>query len=206
MDARLPKLGGPDCPRTLTQAIALLDGDYTWSEERADRWSNVWFVLTSDPTVEPLIRWMDTPSLERFIAEWVRDSRDFDPRSLSLPGLVHFHASALRVDLARLGIDVEDIREERISWNTAWDYISGCLKDPASHITAAVRGYKYVPTPAEIAAWDIHEREMNAQRPKGAMYQRFPRPWAGKPPVYVKPDTTMTAERESRRSKLAAMF
>lgn len=124
-----------------------------------------------------------------------------------IPALLRHHKGQLRHDLARVGVDVDDIPTGRISWNAAWDHIAEILKDPSSHTVASVHGHKYVPSPAEIAAWDIHEREMNAQRAKGATYKRFPRPWAGKPPRYDAPsETEMTPEREARRSKLAAMF
>lgn len=124
-----------------------------------------------------------------------------------LPALLRHHKGQLRHDLAIVGVDVDDISPGRVSWNRAWDHIAAILRDPSSHTVAAVRGHKYVPSPAEIAAWDIHEREMNAQRPKGQLYKRFPRPWAGKAPNYSLPsETEMTPEREERRSKLAAMF
>lgn len=124
-----------------------------------------------------------------------------------IPALLRHHRGQLRHDLARVGVSVDDIAPGRISWNAAWDHIAEILKDPSSHTVAAVHGHRYVPSASEIAAWDIHEREMNAQRAKGATYKRFPRPWAGKPPTYsVSPETQMTPEREVRRSKLAAMF
>lgn len=124
-----------------------------------------------------------------------------------IPALLRHHSQSLRYDLAGCGVDVDDIRPGRIAWNTAWGFISEILRDPSSHTVAAVHGHRYVPSPAEIAAWDIHEREMNAQRARGATYKRFPRPWAGKAPTYVAPsETEMTPDREERRSRLAAMF
>ncbi|MDF2045153.1 hypothetical protein P2P98_03185 [Microbacterium sp. Kw_RZR3] len=123
-----------------------------------------------------------------------------------MPALIRWHRRQLRHDLARVGVNLADIESEEICWNVAWDFVAEILRDPSSHTVAAVQGHKYVPSPAEIAAWDIHEREMNAQRQKGALYQRFPRPWAGKPPTYSQPDQQMTPEREARRAKLDQMF
>lgn len=124
-----------------------------------------------------------------------------------LSPLLRHHKGQLRHDLARVGVDVDAIIAEKISWNTAWDHISEILKNPSSHTVAALYGHRYVPSPSEIAAWDIHEREMNAKRAKGAIYKKFPRPWAGKPPVYDAPaESEMTPEREARRAKLDAMF
>lgn len=124
-----------------------------------------------------------------------------------LPALLRHHKGQLRHDLAHVGVDVDDIRPGHICWNSAWDHIASILRDPSSHTVAAVHGHKYVPSPAEIAAWDIHEREMNAQRAKGATYKRFTRPWVGKAPKYTTDtESEVTPEREARRSKLAAMF
>ncbi|GAA1149136.1 hypothetical protein F6W69_10680 [Microbacterium oxydans] len=124
-----------------------------------------------------------------------------------IPALLRHHKGQLRHDLARVGVNLDDIIREKTCWNTAWDHIREILHDPSSHTVAAVHGHRYVPSPAEIAAWDIHEREMNAQRGKNAQYKRFPRPWAGKPPTYEVPsELEMTPDREARRARLSAMF
>lgn len=122
-----------------------------------------------------------------------------------LPALMHWHRAALRTDLQAVGVSFDDIMWSRISWNEAWDYISGIIRSPASRLYSEMQGDKYLPAESERAAWDIAELNLNSKRAKGKSPIRLPRPWAGKPPTYhaeLKPD----AAREARRAKLAAMF
>lgn len=56
-------------------------------------------------------------------------------------------------------------------------------KSPESAIVAAVLGWKYTPTGAERAAWDIAEMKFNSQRKKGTVPVRLTRPWHGTPDV-----------------------
>lgn len=122
-----------------------------------------------------------------------------------MPALLHWHRAALRTDLRPFGVSLDDILWDRIPWNEAWDYISGILRSPASHLYSEMQGDKYYPAPSDRAAWDIAELNLNSKRKRGSTPIRLPRPWAGKPPTYQvesKPD----AAREARRAKLAAMF
>lgn len=122
-----------------------------------------------------------------------------------LPALMYWHRAALRTDLKPLGVSFDDIMWDRISWNEAWDYISGLLRSPTSHLYSEMQGDKYFPAESERTAWDIAELNLNAKRTKGKSPIRLPRPWGGKPPTYLvesKPD----AARDARRAKLAAMF
>ena len=52
-------------------------------------------------------------------------------------------------------------------------------KDPESYVVGAVLGWKYVPTGAERAAWDIKELDFNANRGKGKVPIKLGRPWEG---------------------------
>ena len=52
-------------------------------------------------------------------------------------------------------------------------------KDPESHVVGAFLGWKYVPTGAERAAWDIKELDFNANRGKGKVPIKLGRPWEG---------------------------
>ena len=52
-------------------------------------------------------------------------------------------------------------------------------KDPESHVVGAFLGWKYVPTGAERAAWDIKELDFNAKRGRGKTPIKLPRPWEG---------------------------
>lgn len=122
-----------------------------------------------------------------------------------LPALMHWHRAALRTDLRAVGISFDDVMWGRVSWNEAWDFISGILRSPTSRLYSEMQGDKYFPAESERAAWDIAELNLNSKRKRGSTPIQLPRPWAGKPPTYQtesKPD----AAREARRAKLAAMF
>lgn len=95
-----------------------------------------------------------------------------------------------------------------MSWNVAWDFVSEILRDPSSHLVSALEGDRYVPHPAERAAWAIHEQNVNMQRQHGAGVKRITRPWAGKKPTYtsIDADAPVTEGRKARRDKLAALF
>jgi hypothetical protein len=56
-------------------------------------------------------------------------------------------------------------------------------KDPESHVVGAFLNWKYVPTGAERAAWDIKELDLNANRGKGKLPIKLPRPWQGEKDV-----------------------
>ncbi|TXK17408.1 hypothetical protein [Homoserinibacter sp. GY 40078] len=129
------------------------------------------------------------------------------PFSRVLPALIRWHRAALRYDLAPLGVRVEDFTSERCSWNEFWDYVSEILREPSSHLFSALAGDKYVPHPAERAAWAVFEQDINTRQKRGAIRIRIPRPWAGKSPNYGQSSATeVTPDRLARRAKLAAMF
>lgn len=103
-------------------------------------------------------------------------------------------------------MDVDHIPDGRISWNVAWEFIAEILREPSSHLVSAINGDRYVPDPAERAAWAVFEQWVNTQMPKGSR-RRVERPWAGKKPTYQTPrPENVTPEREARRAQLAAMF
>ena len=54
-------------------------------------------------------------------------------------------------------------------------------KDPESSTVAAFLGWKYTPSGAERAAWDIKELDFNAKRARGKVPIKLPRPWQGTP-------------------------
>lgn len=60
-------------------------------------------------------------------------------------------------------------------------------KDPESSTVAAFLDWKYVPSGAERAAWDIKELDFNAKRARGKVPIKLPRPWHGTPKG-VEPD------------------
>ncbi|WP_136029211.1 hypothetical protein [Microbacterium sp. PF5] len=202
----LPLLGERDCPIEVSHAFALLEGDYEWSEERNERWLHLWDVLAGYPDLHARVHTLDTGAFTEFVRQWVGKSSTFDHRSAIIVPIMRHHPGELRHDLAKIGIAYKDLEDGTLTWNEIWAYVGGVIRDRSSTTVAAIQGHKYVPSPAEIAAWDIHEREMNAQRGKNAQYRRFPRPWAGKPPTYSTTPTEVTPERAARRAKLAAMF
>lgn len=122
-----------------------------------------------------------------------------------MPVLMYWHRAALRTDLQTLGVSLDDIMWDRISWNEAWDYISGIIRRPASRLFSEMQGDKYYPAESERAAWDIAELNLNSKRKKGSTPIRLTRPWAGKPPTY-KFETVEDPARATRRAKLAALF
>lgn len=203
----LPLLGERDCPPDVSHAVALLEGDYEWSEDRDDRWSHLWDVLAEHADLYREIYQLDTVAFTVLVKRWATQSVAFDPQSAIIIPIMRHHSGALRHDLAAAGVKYGHIEDGTLTWNDTWAHVGAIIRDRASHTVAAIQGHKYVPSPAEIAAWDIHEREMNAQRGKGTTYKRFPRPWAGKPPTYATGgEAQATPERDARRSKLAAMF
>lgn len=202
----LPLLGERDCPVEVSHAVALLEGIYEWSEERDERWLHLWDVLAGHPNLYEQVHTLDTKAFTSFIAKWAARSTLFDLRSAIIVPIMRHHSGELRHDLARIGIEYTKLEDGTLTWNQIWSYVGGVVRDRSSSTVAAIQGHKYVPSPAEIAAWDIHEREMNAQRTKNTQYRRFPRPWAGKPPVYSTAPTELTAEQAVRRSNLDALF
>lgn len=50
-------------------------------------------------------------------------------------------------------------------------------KDPESALTGAILKWKYVPSGAERAAWDIKELDFNANRGRGKTPIKLTRPW-----------------------------
>lgn len=202
----LPLLGERDCPVDVSHAVALLEGNYEWSEDTDDRWLHLWDVLSGRPEIYEHVHTLDTEAFTAFVARWAGKSAAFDHRSAIIVPVMRHHSGELRHDLAKLGVEYSALEDGTLTWNEIWAYVAGIVRDRSSTTVAAIQGHKYVPSPAEIAAWDIHEREMNAQRGKNQQYKRFPRPWAGKPPKYSTGTDEVTPEREARRAKLAAMF
>jgi hypothetical protein len=94
----------------------------------------------------------------------------------------------------------------QMSWNLLWEWISEIMRDPSSHTMSALAGDKYVPHPSERAQWAVFEAWLNTQTPKGSGYKRVTRPWSGKRPSYTPAEAPMSAQREARRAKLAALF
>lgn len=202
----LPLLGERDCPVEVSHAVAILEGDYEWSEERDERWLHLWDVLAAHPGLYERVHMLDTDAFTAFVRLWAAKSATFDHRSAIIVPVMRHHPGELRHDLAKFGIDYATLEDGTLTWNQIWAYVAGIVRDRSSTTVAAIQGHKYVPSPAEIAAWDIHEREMNAQRGKNTQYKRFPRPWAGKPPNYSTSPADASPERDTRRAKLAAMF
>lgn len=62
---------------------------------------------------------------------------------------------------------------------TGW-LVEEIQKDPESAVVAAFLNWKWVPSGAERAQWDIAELELNSKRPKGRQPVRLDRPWQGK--------------------------
>lgn len=186
--------------------MALLEGDYEWSADSDERWLHLWDVLSGHPSLHEHVQLLDTDAYTAFVRRWATKSATFDHRSAIIVPIMRHHPGALRHDLAKIGIEYTKLEDGTLTWNEIWAYVGGVARDRSSATVAAIEGHKYVPSPAEIAAWDIHEREMNAQRGKNAQYKRFPRPWVGKPPKYSTTPTEASPEQEARRAKLAAMF
>jgi len=127
------------------------------------------------------------------------------PKSVILPVLLHHHRAAVRFDLRTIGVDLDDVFAERLSWNTVWDLISELMRNPSSHLISAMFGDKYVPGSGERAQWAVFEMWLNTQLPKGHMRVTVKRPWAGVKPVYAGPKE-VDPQSVERRAKLAAMF
>lgn len=202
----LPLLGDRDCPVEVSHAVALLEGDYVWSEDRDERWLHLWSVLAGHPELYEHVHALDTEAFTCFVERWAAKSTTFDHRSAIIVPVMRHHPGELRHDLAKIGVDYAHLEDGTFTWNEIWAYVAGVVRDRSSNTVAAIQGHKYVPSPAEIAAWDIHEREMNAQRGKNTQYKRFPRPWAGKPPTYSSQVLEPSPESRERRARLAAMF
>lgn len=59
---------------------------------------------------------------------------------------------------------------------TAW-LVTEIQKDPESAVVGAFLNWRYVPSGAERAAWDIKELDFNANRGRGKTPIRLQRPW-----------------------------
>ncbi len=90
-----------------------------------------------------------------------------------------------------------------MSWNKAWDYVSGFLREPSSHLSSAMAGDLYVPDAGERAVWDVFEMWRNSQ--PGAKRRKLKRPWAGNKPTY-RDAPVMDEARKERRERLAGLF
>lgn len=115
--------------------------------------------------------------------------------------------SALRFDFrARLGLDYNLFTTGRMSWNEAWGHVRELLREPSSHLVAAVEGHRYVPADAERAAWSVFEMWLASQSKKGA--RKLDRPWHGKKPTYEVATSAQPIDSESaaRREQLAQLF
>lgn len=81
-------------------------------------------------------------------------------------------------------------------------------KDPESTLTGAVLEWRYVPTGAERAAWDIKELDFNAKRGRGKTPIKLTRPWQ-KPdvptPDMVPLDSPERAEAIARLERLKTL-
>lgn len=124
--------------------------------------------------------------------------------SLKLIGVLAFHEGALDYDLrSRVGFTVDEVYAGRVAWNTAAGIVAEILRDPYSHLTAAVNGWSFVPSPSDVLLlnWVDAQAEMHHQ--KGTVRPApVKRPWEHGQRERV---TAVTAdpERPARRAALA---
>lgn|GEM_PF-2194037 len=131
-----------------------------------------------------------------------------------LPALVRWHRAPLRVDLAGYGLTLHTSGDDwvvarsgvRLGWNETWDFVAELLRLPSSHLVSAMNGDRYVPHPAERAAWATFEQWVNTQIRTPA-WRRVARPWHGVKPTYMTADSPREMdERRERRARLATLF
>lgn len=120
---------------------------------------------------------------------------------MTLVGLMWIHRPALEYDLrTRVGFGVDDIACGAVTWRVAWDITSEILRDPYSHVCAAIAGWAYVPNPVDVQFlnWVDATAQMHHQagkvRPRPAE-----RPWTKVPPKAPAP---ATPDRLKRRATL----
>lgn len=70
-----------------------------------------------------------------------------------------------------------------MSWAEAWDLTLPCLRDPDSHLTAALLGWSYVPGAVQRVVTDTFEAYVNANRGKHTTPWKAPRPWTKAAPA-----------------------
>ena len=88
-----------------------------------------------------------------------------------------------------------------MSLQRAWELTRELLRDHTSHSFAALAGWAYAPTGAEIALWDRYELEGRLRRPGW-------RPWLERRNDPLRPAEPETARRErlARRRRLNAFY
>lgn len=126
------------------------------------------------------------------------------PDSLKLVGVLAYHETALDYDLrSRVGFTVDDVYAGRIAWNTVAGIVAEILRDPYSHLTAAVNGWSFVPSPMDVFFLNWVDAQASMHHQKGKVKPApVKRPWeqAHRPrPTVVADDP----ERSMRRAALA---
>lgn len=122
------------------------------------------------------------------------------PQAAGLWGLIKDHRSALEHDWrTRYGMTVSAFLRREVSWAEAWDLTVPILRDPDSHVTAALVGWSYVPGPMQRVMTDVFEMYVNAKRGRGTIRWEAPRPWTRAAP---KQPGRLSEEDRAARARL----
>ncbi len=77
-----------------------------------------------------------------------------------------------------------------MAWSEAWLIVAELLKDPSSHVAAAVSGWAYPMTRDALVVADLRDAFVLAHTPekRRSAFKPYPRPWtdapsAARPPV-----------------------
>lgn len=95
------------------------------------------------------------------------------------------------------------IESDELSWREWQAVVDGLLRDHSSHTCAAVAGWAYVPTPAEVAFYDELDVKIQMNRGKNQPSQPpVQRPWMAEKPKLILPKNDPATM--SRRARLNA--
>lgn len=131
-----------------------------------------------------------------------------DPKSLTLLVLLYRpdYRAALAYDFRTiLGLPLHLVTSRRMRWAEAWGYVSELLRDPRTHTYAAIQGWSYVPSAAEVAGMDQIEMWANAKRARNTVPIRLDRPWETRRRDVEEGPRTPDPQRAERRARLDQM-
>lgn len=95
--------------------------------------------------------------------------------------LIGEHPGAIRYDWrTRFGLPVESIFDGRMSWDEAWDLVTELVRDPTSHLFAAINEWKHPFSSEARVLADLFDLQVAMNTKKGKKPKPYPRPWSKK--------------------------
>lgn len=118
--------------------------------------------------------------------------------------LVNEHESAIEYDWrVRFGLPFGAVFTGDVTWGEAWSLTSELLRDPGSHLAAAVAGWDY-PWPRDVAVLaDLYDAFVmaNTDRKRRGSFKPYPRPFQSAQRTHSKAPTV--SQRTVRAALLA---